>query len=350
MRTLCPYLVPLVACLGFALSSCQVAPGPGSYQAGAPPRQNPAVSQSGIVRGQPLNGVASYIVVETRTRKILAQGNASDKRPVASLTKVATALVALDWQKLTGQSLDRRIVIPPTAAQEVMGGANPLGMRPGDQISLRDALYASLMASDNVAAEAIADYVGRDLLRRRAMAGDPVERFVTQMNALAERLGMKRTEFTNPHGLDHYRKKGHSTAADMARLAIYATDSPALRFYTSQGRREVTIYRGGTQAQKLRVNNTNEIVGREGIDGLKTGMTQLAGPCFIVSASKDPIIDSVNGRTRVTPRRLVVVVLGAQDRFGLSTYLLRQGWGQYESWFRAGMPVPDRAELLPHFD
>jgi D-alanyl-D-alanine carboxypeptidase len=286
----------------------------------------------------------SFIVVDFHTRKVFSGQAATQRRPVASLTKIATALVVLDWSELSGTDLGVEAVVPPSAV--LAGGANPLGMQPGDRVSLRDALYGALVGSDNVSAETLAAFVGGDLLRRSGRQGDPVAYFVRQMNGLAQRLGMRDTKFTNPHGMDHLKPAPYSTAADIARLTIAAMERASFRFFVAQESRTVRYSRGG-QALSFRIKNTNELVGRDHFDGVKTGLTSLAGPCLVLSGTRDALVRKLpDGRTQVTPQRLVVVVLGAGDRFGMARGLLLNGWNQYDAWDRAGRVVYDRAELL----
>lgn len=291
--------------------------------------------------------VSSYIVVEANTKKIFDSFDPQKKLPVASLTKVATAVTVLDWVEATNTPLSTMVVVPASAHPTAVGGANPLGLQPGDRLSLRDALYAMLMASDNASAMAVADLVGRDLLRRTGRAADPIQHFVVQMNVLAHRLGMTRTLFTNPHGLDHYNgPQPYSTAADMARLALEATSRSSFLFYSSQANRVVNV-QGQLGTRKLKVTNTNQLVGRQRIDGLKTGTTMAAGPCLILTADRPPKINQMpDGRTQVTPQRIVVVVLNAIDRFGLGNQLLNNGWRGYDSWYANGMGYTETTEFL----
>ncbi len=75
-----------------------------------------------------------------------------------------------------------------------------MGLRPGDRIPLRNALYSALLGSDNVSAQTLAHHVGFAMLRQRGREGDPVKAFVAEMNVLARGLGMRRTKFANAHG------------------------------------------------------------------------------------------------------------------------------------------------------
>lgn len=286
----------------------------------------------------------SYIVVDFYSKKILSGHQIFKKRQVASLTKIATAMVTLDWAERTGSSLNQEATVPPSAAQ--IGGANAMGMQPGDRISLREALYASIIGSDNVAAHTLAAHVGRDLMMRSGRGATAVDVFVQQMNTLIANQGATDTNFTNPHGMDHGGNVPHSTAADMARLAIYAMGKASFRFYASQKERKISYSRNG-QPRSFLMKNTNKLLGVESIDGVKTGMTRRAGPCLITSAArKNSVVQQDDGRTRVVPHRLVVVVLGATDRFDASQSLLQRGWQKYDAWAATGRVIRSREELL----
>ena len=288
---------------------------------------------------------AAYAIADQTTGYVLEASKGTEKRQVASLTKIATGKVVLDWASKTNTDLAQQVVVPPQAIEE-SGGANPMGLLPNDLISYRDLLYAALMQSDNTAATTLAYYVGAAF---RPAGGDrmrelgAVEVFVSQMNALARQLGMERTLFVNPHGLEP--RKGlqpYSTAVDMIKLTSYAMKDAAFRFYVSQKERKISFSRGSQVFQYL-LRNTNELVGTEGIDGVKTGRTAKAGDCIIISAQRDPEITQQGGTTLVTPRRLNVVVLGATDRISAASQLLSRGWTLYDQWAAAGRPTGNQA-------
>lgn len=286
------------------------------------------------------------MVVEAHSGRILVASESGRKRPVASLTKIATALVALDWAKVAGvEPADVTVVVPPSAS--AIGGPNALQLTTGDQMSLRDALFSAMLGSDNLAAMTIADAVGRKLLERRARGGDPIEAFVAEMNRLAKALGMSHTRFVNPHGLTLPDGKAYSTAADMARLSIYAMRNAAFSFIVRQQRRTITVL-GVDGPRSFKVKNTNEMLADKGVTGIKTGTTNAAGPCLATNVERDPLLtDRPDGQKLVTPRRLIVVVLGSPDRFGRTRALIPQGWGIYDKWRAAGSPVGNqRREFL----
>ncbi len=278
---------------------------------------------------------AAYVISDSTTGFILEQSAGTKKRPVASLTKVATALVVLDWATQNKADLSQLATIPNSAGQ--LGTAQSVGFQPGDQCSLRDLLYAALMQSDNVAAETLAMHVGAELRGGQLPPGDA---FVAQMNALARQLGMLQTRFLNAHGLDHLeRTVPYSTAADLAKLTSYAMASTAFRFYVSQKERKITFATAAGEPSAYLLRNTNELLGSNAIDGVKTGTTARAGQCVIISAVKAPETRQEGSEHLITPRRLNVVVLGSGDRFNVASGLLQRGWRLYDSWAAAGRPM-----------
>ncbi|MEM9080523.1 MAG: serine hydrolase [Verrucomicrobiota bacterium] len=274
-------------------------------------------------------GGEAYVVVEAHSGRVLGGFNARGSRSVASLTKVATAMVVFDWAEATGTSLNTLAVVPPEAAY--LGGSNPMGMQPGDQIQLRDGLYSMLLGSDNVAAQTLATHVGTMLAQRRGRLGEPVKIFVGEMNSLARALGMTRTQFYNAHGMELTGQLGRSSAEDMARLGIHAMRNSGFAFYVKQRSRAIGYLRGG-QRVAFRVQNTHPMLGQLGINGIKEGQTPEAGPCLMVSADQSALVERLpDGRSRVTPRRLIAVILKSPNREGRANELIQTGWGRYEA-------------------
>jgi D-alanyl-D-alanine carboxypeptidase (penicillin-binding protein 5/6) len=284
----------------------------------------------------PLGAVetAAFAIADNTTGTILESSGGTKKLQVGSLTKIATAMVVFDWAESTKSDLGRLATVPASAS--ALGGTQGgVGLQPGDRASLRDLLYAALLQSDNQAAETLADHVGRAL-----GAAKPVEEFVAQMNALASRLGMSRTRFLNPHGIDSLeRSLPYSTAEDLAKLTQYAVQNTAFRFHVAQKERKITILAASGEDTQYLLRNTNELLGVGGIDGVKTGQTKRAGGCVAVSAAKPPLSQTqADGTVLVTPRRLNVVVLGSGDRFGVANGLMQRGWKLYDLWAAAGRP------------
>jgi D-alanyl-D-alanine carboxypeptidase (penicillin-binding protein 5/6) len=302
------------------------------------------ISSLGAAPG--LKAAVASITIDAKTGYILERFNDDKKRQIGSLTKIATAMVVLDWANKQHGDLAQVAIIPPAAFAQT--ATNPIGFQPGDTITLRDLLYAALVQSDNVAANTLADHVGRALEREvppvnEATRGTPADYFVRQMNALAQHLGMERTRFLNPSGVD-VREKPFSTAADVARLTRYAMNNAGFRFYVSQKTREIEFGRGATR-QRYLLRNTNELLGQDNIDGVKTGTTRRAGDCLVLSAAQASEVVQQGTTTYVTPRRLIVVLLGSQNRFVEGQAMLAHGWALYDRWAAAGRPTDPRQVL-----
>ena len=297
----------------------------------------------GLIASSIAQAGESYIAVEANSGRIVLELDADQKRPVASLTKIATAMVVLDWAHLSRTKMGQIAVVPAGAA--TIGGSNPMGLMPGDQIALREAMYSMLLGSDNVSALTLATHVGRSIQVQSRLGGTPIAAFVGEMNNLARVLGMSKTRFYNPHGLDSTGQQGLSTARDMARLCIYAMRDTGFQFYVKQKQRTISSSRGG-QSRGFKVSNTHKLLGTAGISGIKTGTSQFAGACAATSSEKKPIVQKVATGTRLTPRRMIVVALGSADRYGRTKGLLAQGWGLYEGWRTQGSLVTNPRSIL----
>lgn len=275
----------------------------------------------------------AFIIADATTGYILQESKSNDKRQIGSVTKIATAMVVLDWAEHKGGDLNQFVTIPPSAFVGTL--ENNVGFRPGDDIALRDLLYAALVQSDNVAAYALASYVGSQIQAPTPKLS-AIDVFVTQMNALAKELKMEKTRFVNPHGVDtNVKPLPYSTAADVARLTSYALKKASFRFYVSQKEREISWRRGGKEERYL-LRNTNELLGTNGIDGVKTGQTARAGQCLVLSAAREPQVVPEGTGNRIYPRRIIVVLLGSANRFGEGAQLIAQGWSLYDQWANAG--------------
>ena len=285
------------------------------------------------------------MVLKAHSGKVLVASNASAKRPIASLTKIATGAVAADWAIATRTDIATlQLTVPQTIT--LVGGPNPMELQPGDRISMRDALYSVLLGSDNMAAITIADHVGREILNRRGKKGDPVAEFVGEMNRLAVALDMTQTRFANPHGIERSGARAYSTAADVARMSVYAMRRNAFNFIVRQTDRNITVHgQGGVRSYHIK--NPNELIGEPGVLGVKTATSSAAGPCLSVCMDRDPLVRTKpDGSKGATPRRLIVVVLNSPDRFNRARGLLRQGWGIYDAWLESGAPVSEKRREL----
>jgi D-alanyl-D-alanine carboxypeptidase (penicillin-binding protein 5/6) len=286
----------------------------------------------------------AWVIVDAQTGFVLQEHASKDKRQIGSLTKIATACVVLDWAEHKGGDLNQIVTIPPSAFVGTL--ENQVGFQPGDDIALRDLLYAALVQSDNIAAYTLASYVGSTLQGSAQQSKvSALDVFVTQMNALAKQLKMDRTRFVNPHGVDQNVKPlPYSTAEDLARLTRYALNKAGFRFYVSQRERQISWRRAGKE-MRYNLRNTNELLGTNGIDGVKTGLTARAGQCLILSSARESeVVRGAQGE-RIFPRRIIVVLLGSISRFAEGGQMIAQGWQLYDQWAAEGRLVDPKKML-----
>jgi D-alanyl-D-alanine carboxypeptidase (penicillin-binding protein 5/6) len=223
----------------------------------------------------PIHGKAAYLV-DVDSRIVLWAKDADTPRAPASLTKLMTAMVAMD----DAGSLDKVVVVDPAATTVE---PSLMGLTPGERVTVRDLVYGLFLDSGNDAAEALA----RGLV--------PRDRFIRQMNQKATSIGLTETHFVNPSGLD---APGHEMSArDIVHMAAYLD-----RYYPTLAAIAATkdISIAATDAHKaFAMQNLNRMLWTyPGATGLKTGLTDNAGGCWLATATR-------NGR------HLIAVVLNA---------------------------------------
>lgn len=236
---------------------------------------------------------SSALVLEESSGRIMLEKNARERRPIASLTKLMTAVIILERGCLEDMvRVNKRATTMPGAS---------LGLRPGQRVLLRDLLAALLVKSANDAAVAAAEHV----------CGSE-EKFVKVMNEKALSLGLLDTHFCNCHGLDH--PDHYSTAYDMALLSRYAMSLPFLvRCVKSK---EVAVCLEGFARPKV-WRNSNKFLGLYlGADGIKTGYTGEAGRCLVASALRGG-------------HRLIAVLLNDKERWRDACELLEYGFSLF---------------------
>lgn len=217
----------------------------------------------------------AFTVVDVSRGAVLASHAAHARLPVASITKLMTAIVALRHLR-AGATVT-------VSAQALGAGGARIPLRAGQRIPVRELLEAALIASANDAADALA----------AAAAGGDLARFVGWMNARAREFGLHDTHFARPDGLD---APGHvSSAHDVVLLAEAAMGLPVVRAIVRE--RTATIERGAVV-----LHTWNDLLGAvPGVVGVKTGFTAAAGWCEVVAARR-------GGRT------IYAVVLGSPTR------------------------------------
>lgn len=206
------------------------------------------------------------IAVDVATGRIIYSKNMHRRVPMASTTKIITALTAL---AVPGTSLSENYTV---VKADLVGEAS-IPLREGEVISFQDLLWGTLMNSGNDGAMAIARYAGSKL----PGTGDPVTKFVAQMNTFAASIGMRNSHYANPHGLDQDGQ--YSSAFDLAISGWYLLKNPLLSRIVS------------TQAATVAghpLSNLNTLLKRyNGANGIKPGQTDNAGLCLVASATRD---------------------------------------------------------------
>jgi D-alanyl-D-alanine carboxypeptidase len=221
---------------------------------------------------------SSWIIFDESSDTVLAEWDADNSRPMASITKIMTVLLAME----RGHPDDK-----VTISEEAAGtGGQEIGLVAGETVELRALVRAALIRSGNDAAAAIAEHIGGS-----------IDGFVALMNQRAAELGMTNTRFANPHGLD---EQGHySSPRDMLALARVAMEIPE---FEEIARSRVMVFPDSPTGSQRTATNTNRILNSyEGSIGVKTGETPNAGLTYVGAAER-------NGR------RLYVVVFNSVGR------------------------------------
>jgi D-alanyl-D-alanine carboxypeptidase (penicillin-binding protein 5/6) len=243
---------------------------------------------------------SAAILMDLGTRQVLFEKAPELARPVASLTKLMTALLVLERE---AGRLDRTIRIHPDAVFDRgdYGGGSTLGLTPGERVSIRGLLTGLLLGSANDAAQALA-----------IEEAGSASAFVQDMNARAKVMGMSRTKFASPHGLDD---RGHSSAGDLMRLLRVVSKDPTFRGLI--GRRFAVVRSDSSRPR--RIQNRNVMLWLyPGASGVKTGYTAGSGFCLMATARRGG-------------KELAVVVLGGRDEvFSDAAALLNHGFAAYE--------------------
>ena len=228
---------------------------------------------------------SSYVVMERSTYKVLESKDMHESRSVASISKIMTAIVAIENVNLED------IVTIPEEISQVYGSM--LYIQQGDQIPIMDLLYGLILRSGDDAAVSIAIHVGGS-----------VENFVDMMNQKARLLNMENTLFKNPHGLDEEDGGNLSSAYDMALLHAYASNNPIYRQITSA--KQYKNYKNKNRLFQLYDCTT----------GGKTGYTKLAKRTLVTSAKQDDL-------------ELVVVTLNCGNDFNVHKSLYQKYFADY---------------------
>lgn len=258
---------------------------------GAPYYGNPNTAASIYLRVAtttvPIFSHESYLVRDVTSGVTLASQNTNARWPTASLTKLMTATLAIDQLNMS-----TTITITP---QMMAVDPTQYALQTGGTYTVYDLLHAMVMPSNNVAAQAIADYIG-------------LKKFLREMNARAAAWGMTNTHFEDPSGLS---SANESTAHDLAILATHVYEHyPQILAFSNTPRMAITNL---TTGKKTEIQSINEFAGTPGFIGGKTGYIPSAG-------------DNLISLFRFHGKPLLIIVLGARDttaRFADTSKLLQ---------------------------
>lgn len=282
------------AVLAVAISSAWI----GSAASAAPLQvPNPPREAGLVIPADPTVSAASWILYDADAELVLASSNADAERPMASTTKIMTALVTMKYG-----DLDEIVTVSQRAADV---GEAEVGLVAGERLPLRILLEALVVRSANDAAMAVAEHIG-----------GTVEAFVELMNAEAEAMGLQHTHFENPHGLDgedHY-----SSASDLLQMGLAAMSYPEFREMAMTREASFPNAPDGTERHLSSTNIMLETY--PGTIGVKTGYTGRAGLVFVTGAVRD-------GRT------LFAVVMGSEGErahFADASRLLDWGFERFK--------------------
>lgn len=232
------------------------------------------------------------VLIDAASGRVLFAQNADEMLPMASTTKIMTALLALE-----NASLDEKV----TAGKNAYGvEGTSIYLSEGETLSMEHMLYGLMLRSGNDAAVAIAEHVGGS-----------VSEFAQMMNDRAEELNAD-AHFVNPHGLP---AEGHAASAlGLARIMREAMTIPEFRTITSTTRKVIPWV--GNEYSRVLQNKNKLLTTYEGATGGKTGYTKAAGRCLVFSAERDGM-------------ELIGVVLGCPTWFDTATMLLDYGFENF---------------------
>lgn len=241
-------------------------------------------------------GIVSYIVKEAGGSRVFMAKDTGRSIQPASLTKILTALMAIESGKL-----DQEVLITSQATSVEPSKA---GFKPGDRLLLSDLVKAAMVSSSNDAAFAIAIHLSGS-----------VEKFVTAMNFRAKRIGMKNSTFTNPAGFDKGVYAGNvSTAEDLLTLTEYAIRNST---FNDIAQLESALLTELNTRRFILLKTHNKLLARYPYAvGIKTGFTRSAGKCLIARARKEN-------------RDMLLVMLNAEgDRWLLAEEMFERAFAQ----------------------
>lgn len=246
-----------------------------------------------ISASAPSVSARAAILIDAETGTLMYEKNANERLPMASTTKIMTALVALENACLSD------IVTVPKEAVGVEGSS--VCIEPGETLTVEELLYAMMLESANDAAAALAIHVGGS-----------IDGFADMMNERANSIGLCDTSFANPHGLD--AAEHYTSAHDLALIAAEAMKNEDFSRIVSTYRQRIPH---GEFGYRYLMNHNKLLKLYDGALGIKTGFTKKSGRCLVSAARRD-------GMT------LIAVTLNAPDDWSDHTRLFDYGFENYE--------------------
>jgi D-alanyl-D-alanine carboxypeptidase (penicillin-binding protein 5/6) len=240
-----------------------------------------APGEPGRPDGPPQVSAKAWAIADGATGKVLWGFKEAEPRAIASTTKVMTACVVLRLAVDDPKVLDDIVTFSERADATTGSSAR---LRAGERLSVRELLYGLMLPSGNDAAVALAEHFGPRFPADEQSNGDPVRRFVAEMNRRAGALNLKETTFVDPNGLG----RNQSSARDLAALTWHALRDERFRAYVGTRQHECEVAGPDGAKRAVTWRNTNRLLGEDGYDGVKTGTTRAAGACLIASGRRGP--------------------------------------------------------------
>ena len=248
-----------------------------------------------IANAESLTTAASMVVIDANSGRVLYGKNYNEKRPMASTTKIVTALTVLENCNDLNHEIevdDRAVGIEGTS----------IYLKHGEKLSINELLYGMMLPSGNDAATALAYEIGKS-----------IPEFCNMMTKTAQSVGAVSSCFANPHGLDD--KNHYTTALDLALITAKALKNEAFKEIVTT---KSTRIKGSSVGTYRYLKNKNKLLNTlNGCIGVKTGYTSKAGRCLVSACERDGM-------------QLVCVVLNCGPMFEESGELFEKAFGEYK--------------------
>ena len=236
------------------------------------------------------------VLIDANTTRILYSHNEAEQMPMASTTKIVTAITVLE----NCNNLDEIVTI--TKPSTLIEGTS-IYLKEGEQLTVKQLLYGLMLQSGNDSAHALALHIG-----------DNIENFANMMKQTAIKAGAKNSSFANPHGLDapnHY-----TTAYDLALITSYALKNKDFKDIVSA--KKFIIEAGENTTARTLINKNRLLDSLDGCIGVKTGYTSKAGRCLVTACERENTT-------------LICVVLNCRPMFEESVELIEKAFNEFEN-------------------